>query len=753
MEHRAKTGLTPLMEAASGGYEQVGRILLEKGADVNAPPVHNSKDTALIIASEKGHAKFATLLIEYGAQLDAKNKKGCTALWLACFHGHLDVVQTLVNHRADADSCDSKRISCLMSAFRRGHVKICKYLVKHVRQFPGDQDCVRYINSLIQTLAANANSVAVVTPNQTQQQQQQQVDKELIRQCQQCLEIIKQAKDKQEQEANRVANSLLKEIDEEKSREQTKKAAAQRKREKKKLKKLQQQNNNPTNAGLEAAKNNENEDDDDDDEDYDNDNETKIEVISIKQDNDVKEKESATKIVTENKNASSNSKKKNKKKNKSKGASNNSEKTFLEDKIVKINEIKNKKEEYERVSARHDEIEVASPKESTNTNRLVEIKLNDLDNYDEDEENEETRVADFINEKKTSYVNDLEVDLTKNDNSITNKRSSSNNQKNNQQKLNSTKKSQPSFTQSSKHQISNTDNNKEFQKNSGENNKSQHEKLRSSSQQVLQQQRSKSQTNATTTGLETNTSTKTQTHHSKVNANNKPVINSYSAITNSSTKKTSSANIPSYSNIATTKQVTAKQTNNHMTSSLADLDDFDQPTPVNSQKTAPKPSQIANQKQQRIIVPYDKFIKVMGRSNANIRMIQDITGATFEIEDKKIPPNQDRSLMIRAETSECIRYACELIQALISDSDIDLSNLLPGNNSTKNKWTTSKSVNSNASLSANTSVYNPFGGVSLLKANEQVQQQKPRNFAEAVALSKHPIQNLHSNTGKYLLLD
>ena len=39
VEHRAKTGLTPLMEAASGGFVDVGRVLLDKNADVNAPPV------------------------------------------------------------------------------------------------------------------------------------------------------------------------------------------------------------------------------------------------------------------------------------------------------------------------------------------------------------------------------------------------------------------------------------------------------------------------------------------------------------------------------------------------------------------------------------------------------------------------------------------------------------------------------------------------------------------------------------------
>ena len=69
VEHRAKTGLTPLMEAASGGYVDVGRVLLDKGADVNAPPVPSSRDTALTIAADKGHYRFVELLLSRGAQV------------------------------------------------------------------------------------------------------------------------------------------------------------------------------------------------------------------------------------------------------------------------------------------------------------------------------------------------------------------------------------------------------------------------------------------------------------------------------------------------------------------------------------------------------------------------------------------------------------------------------------------------------------------------------------------------------------
>lgn len=162
------------------------------------------------------------------------------------------MVTTLTLNHADCDTTDSKRVSCLMAAFKRGHVKICKFLVKHVRQFPSDQDCQRYVNSILSTLPPSTAAVAAAAATTTasnQQQQQQSSEKDLVKRCQQCMEVIVQAKDKQAQEANRNASLLLKEIDAEKSREQSKKAAAQRKREKRKLKKMKQGNKGGPDSG------------------------------------------------------------------------------------------------------------------------------------------------------------------------------------------------------------------------------------------------------------------------------------------------------------------------------------------------------------------------------------------------------------------------------------------------------------------------------------------------------------------------
>ncbi|XP_032703371.1 ankyrin repeat and KH domain-containing protein 1 isoform X11 [Lontra canadensis] len=210
VEHRAKTGLTPLMEAASGGYAEVGRVLLDKGADVNAPPVPSSRDTALTIAADKGHYKFCELLINRGAHIDVRNKKGNTPLWLASSGGHFDVVQLLVQAGADVDAADNRKITPLMSAFRKGHVKVVQYLVKEVNQFPSDIECMRYI--------------ATIT------------DKELLKKCHQCVETIVKAKDQQAAEANKNASILLKELDLEKSREESRKQALAAKREKRKEK-------------------------------------------------------------------------------------------------------------------------------------------------------------------------------------------------------------------------------------------------------------------------------------------------------------------------------------------------------------------------------------------------------------------------------------------------------------------------------------------------------------------------------------
>ncbi|KAF8371143.1 mask-1, partial [Pristionchus pacificus] len=212
VEHRAKTGLTPLMEAANGGYVEVGQLLLEHYADPNTSPVPSSRDTALTIAADKGHEKFVDLLLKNGAQVDARNKKGCTALWLACHGGHLETVQTLVKHKkTNVEMEDNRKVSPLMIAFRKGHTKIVKFLVKAVSQFPGDAELCRYIQTV--------------------------TEQDLMTRCHECMNTIVTAKDKQAAQANLAADALIAQIEAEEEQARSKKLSKQRQKEKKKQKK------------------------------------------------------------------------------------------------------------------------------------------------------------------------------------------------------------------------------------------------------------------------------------------------------------------------------------------------------------------------------------------------------------------------------------------------------------------------------------------------------------------------------------
>ena len=171
--------------------------------------------------------------------MDVRNKKGNSSLWLAANGGHIDVVQLLYSAGADIDSQDNRKVSCLMAAFRKGHSKVVKWMVKHVAQYPSDQELTRYI--------ATIN------------------DKDLLKKCNTCMDIIRVAKDRQAAEAAKNANSLLEELDREKNIEESKKAAAARKREKKKRKKMEKKGGKDDGGSYDAKGDDDDDDDDNDD--------------------------------------------------------------------------------------------------------------------------------------------------------------------------------------------------------------------------------------------------------------------------------------------------------------------------------------------------------------------------------------------------------------------------------------------------------------------------------------------------------
>ncbi|EFO87528.1 hypothetical protein CRE_19589 [Caenorhabditis remanei] len=208
VEHRAKTGLTPLMECATGGYVEVGTLLIEAGADPNASPVQATKDTALTIAAEKGNDKFVEMLLDHDAAIDARNKKGCSALWLACNNGHLSTAEVLITKGADPDTFDNRKISPMMAAFRKGHIEMVTFMVGHAKQFPNETDLSRAVQAI--------------------------ESEDTKAKCNSCIDVIRNAKKAQAESAEKAANSLLEQIDEENAKNEEKKQKQKEKKNKKK---------------------------------------------------------------------------------------------------------------------------------------------------------------------------------------------------------------------------------------------------------------------------------------------------------------------------------------------------------------------------------------------------------------------------------------------------------------------------------------------------------------------------------------
>jgi hypothetical protein len=79
----------------------VARLLLEHGAEVNAPS-HDRHDhsTPLHVAARYGRVEVAHVLLEHGANVAAENKQGKTASQLASEMGHEEIAKLLSEHRA-----------------------------------------------------------------------------------------------------------------------------------------------------------------------------------------------------------------------------------------------------------------------------------------------------------------------------------------------------------------------------------------------------------------------------------------------------------------------------------------------------------------------------------------------------------------------------------------------------------------------------------------------------------------------------
>jgi len=118
---------TPLSWAAEEGHEAAVRLLIDQGANMEAKD--NDGQTPLSWAAEKGHEVVVRLLVDKGASVETKDNSGRTPLLWAAEKGHEVVVRLLVNKGADLEAKENDGRTSLLRAAENGHEAVVKLLL------------------------------------------------------------------------------------------------------------------------------------------------------------------------------------------------------------------------------------------------------------------------------------------------------------------------------------------------------------------------------------------------------------------------------------------------------------------------------------------------------------------------------------------------------------------------------------------------------------------------------------------------
>eukprot|EP00438_Fugacium_kawagutii_P017009 Skav232639 [mRNA] locus=scaffold12:242634:260553:+ [translate_table: standard] len=126
-------GNAPLHHAARNGHLKPAELLLEAGAQKDArgslgmTPLHYA---STCFAPCRDHFEVVRLLIEAGAETNLTDQRGQAALHFAAHEGHLQVVRLLIEAGAETNLTDQRGQAALHLAACRGHLEVVSLLIE-----------------------------------------------------------------------------------------------------------------------------------------------------------------------------------------------------------------------------------------------------------------------------------------------------------------------------------------------------------------------------------------------------------------------------------------------------------------------------------------------------------------------------------------------------------------------------------------------------------------------------------------------
>jgi ankyrin repeat protein len=125
---RSKDGFTALHFACFFGQPDAARLLLERGAAVDAVATNPTQVMPLHSAASSRNLEAARLLLERGAPVNARQQAGWVPIHAAAQNGDRPMVELLFQHGADPKLVNDQGKTSAMVAREKGHAEIATLL-------------------------------------------------------------------------------------------------------------------------------------------------------------------------------------------------------------------------------------------------------------------------------------------------------------------------------------------------------------------------------------------------------------------------------------------------------------------------------------------------------------------------------------------------------------------------------------------------------------------------------------------------